>query len=193
MRARFAIAKSGQRVILREVILRDKPQSLLTVSQKATVPVLVVDDDTILEESLEIMSWALRQHDPDAWLEETGMELVSENDSVFKKNLDLYKYSDRHPQHPQLYYREKAEAFLQKLENILSTNSFLSGEQMRFVDVAIFPFIRQFGGIDPVWFTSSRYVHVQRWLETFLNSPLFEQTMVKYDQWHSNDDCVFFP
>jgi glutathione S-transferase len=193
MRARFTLAKSGQRVELREVLLRDKPQSLLSISPKATVPVLVLEDGRVLEESLEIMSWALHKNDPDAWLDETGIELVNENDSVFKKHLDQYKYFDRHPRHSQLYYREQAEVFLQKLENILSTYSYLSGEQIKFVDVAIFPFIRQFARTDLDWFKSSRYINLRRWLETFLSSALFEQTMVKYDHWNSNKDPIFFP
>ncbi|MFT7183852.1 MAG: glutathione S-transferase [Oceanicoccus sp.] len=193
MRARFAILKSGQRVLLREVLLREKPPSLLSVSPKGTVPVLVLNDGTVFEESLEIMQWALAQNDPDAWLDETGLELVSENDASFKKALDRYKYFDRHPENPQLYYREKAEVFIQKLEKVLSTSTFLAGEEIRFVDVAIFPFIRQFASIDLIWFESSRYIHVRRWLQTFIKSPLFEQSMVKYDQWHSNENHVIFP
>lgn len=193
MRARFAIAKSGLNVELREVLLREKPPALLALSQKATVPVLVLEDGSVLEESLEIMKWALHQNDPDSWLDERGMELVNENDSVFKKNLDKYKYSDRNPEHTQLYYREQTELFLQKLEDALSKNSFLTGEQIKFVDAAIFPFIRQFSAVDSTWFQSSKYINVRRWLETFINLQLFEKTMVKYDQWHEGDEPVFFP
>jgi glutathione S-transferase len=193
MRARLAILKSGYRVILREVRLQEKPPSLLSASKKGTVPILVLNNETILEESLEIMNWALRQNDPDQWLDEMGLELISENDSSFKKNLDLYKYFDRHPEHPQLYYREQAEVFIQKLEQHLSTHAFLSGEKMRFLDVAIFPFIRQFAAIDRIWFNSSQYTHVRLWLETFLNSALFEKSMQKYEQWHPNQAQVFFP
>lgn len=193
MRARLAIAQSEIVVELREVVLRDKPQALIDVSPKATVPVLVLSDGRVIEESLDIMHWALKQNDPNGWLEATGEELVHENDSVFKKHLDRYKYAQRYPEHPQVYYREQGEKFLQRLEKRLLSQAFLSGNQMGFVDAAVLPFVRQFAFVDHDWFNNSLYVNVKLWLDTFLDSEDFKSIMIKYPQWHFGDNVVLFP
>jgi glutathione S-transferase len=193
MRARITIVKSKQVVELREVVLRDKPASMIQYSKKGTVPVLVLEDGMVIDESLDIMKWALKLSDPDSWLVELGDNLLKENDGTFKKLLDRYKYSNRHPEHSQEYYRKQGETFLQKLEYLLSGHTFLSGDQMRFIDIAILPFVRQFAYVDIAWFDTSSYVNVRRWLDTFLYSTLFGQVMRKHEQWHEGDEPVLFP
>ncbi|MBT5808032.1 glutathione S-transferase [Candidatus Uhrbacteria bacterium] len=193
MRARLAIAASGQTVELREVVLKDKPESMMSYSPKGTVPVLVLSDGTVIDESLDVMKWALQQNDPDGWLEQMGTDLVEENDSTFKMHLDKYKYFTRHPEHTKEVYREHCEVFLKKLEVLLSKNEFLTGDQMKFADAAILPFVRQFAKADIEWFQSSKYKNTQRWLEHFLQSPLLEQVMTKYEQWSVDDTPVLFP
>ncbi len=193
MRARLALAKSGQGVELREVSLKDKPVSMLEFSPKGTVPVLVLPDRSVIDESLEIMKWALSHNDPDSWLDKTSMELIDENDSTFKMHLDKYKYFNRHPENDQKHYRQLGEIFIKKLDNLLSDRAFLSGDHMRFVDAAILPFVRQFASVEPEWLGSSPYTNVHRWLETFLDSDLFTQIMKKYVLWKPGNTPVFFP
>jgi len=193
MRARLAIAYSNQVVEIREVVLKDKPSLMINMSPKATVPVLVLTGDTVLEESLEIMKWALQKNDPDKWLSQTSANLIDENDSTFKSNLDKYKYYNRYPEKTQLEYRRGCEVFLLKLEALLSDNIFLTGDNIKFADVALLPFVRQFAFVDIKWFESSEYVLIRRWLQVFLESPLFEKSMTHYNQWHVGDRQVLFP
>ncbi|NQV90074.1 glutathione S-transferase [Candidatus Uhrbacteria bacterium] len=192
MRARLAIAKSNQTVEIREVVLREKPQSMIDFSPKATVPVLVLSDGTVLEESLEIMNWALQKNDPDHWLQILNKDLIQDNDTRFKIYLDKYKYFNRHPEKTQLAYRKECEKFLVKLGYCLSKTQFLQGDHMTLVDAALLPFIRQFANVDIEWFESSPYKHVNRWLHTFLQSTLFDRIMTPYDQWHADDKQILF-
>ena len=140
MRARMAIAQSGLHVELREVVLRNKPQSLLDISAKATVPVLLTTDKTLIDESLDIMLWALQQSDPQHWLHNINDVLIENNDGPFKHWLDRYKYADRYPEHPQQYYRQQGEQTLFMLEQALTDSAFLSGNTVKLTDIAIFPF-----------------------------------------------------
>lgn len=193
MRARLAIAKSGQQVALREVVLRDKPEHMLEISPKGTVPVLLLPDGIVLEESLDVMKWALKENDPDGWLEEMGEDLIMENDTTFKKSLDTYKYFNRHPEHSQEHYREQGEMFLKKLEERLQSQLYLSGNEIKFVDAALLPFVRQFAFVDMEWFQGSEYQGVKRWLNDFLESDLFEKIMPKFEQWKPGDEQIIFP
>jgi glutathione S-transferase len=193
MRARLAIAKSGQIVELREVVLKDKPASMLSYSAKGTVPLLVFEDGAVIDESLDVMKWALKKNDPNGWLEQMGTVFVEENDSTFKTHLDTYKYFTRHPEHSKEVYRERCEVFLKKLEVLLAKNQFLTGDQVKFADAALVPFIRQFANVDYEWFQSSSYKNLHRWLQDFLRSSLFEQLMTRYEQWHINDPPLLFP
>ncbi len=186
MRARMAIVKSGQLVELREVKLRDKPQAMLCASPKGTVPVLVLDNGEVIDQSIDIMKWALDQSDPDNWLDETGKDLIVINDDSFKNHLDKYKYPDRYPESNQEHYRKQCQVFLQKLEDLLQNQDFLAGNEMKFVDVAIFPFVRQFAHVDYDWFHDSHYANIQKWLSVFIKSDMFEEAMVKHPQWHSD-------
>jgi len=194
MRARMAIAVSGIQVELREVVLRDKPQALLDISPKATVPVLLTADNTVIDESLDIMVWALGQSDPDNWLTKISNELIANNDEKFKYWLDRYKYADRYPEHPEQYYREQGEHTLLMLEKQLAKASYLSGDNITFTDIAIFPFIRQFAFSDIDWFKQSPYPRLRKWLGGVIESTLFLNIMHKYPAWQSNQkERVQFP
>ncbi len=196
IRARLAIQYSGVYVSLREVVLRDKPQALIEASSKGTVPVLVLADDRVIDESLDIMDWALAQNDPDRWLggnQEQQNLLINTNDHVFKPWLDQYKYPDRHPDYSQAYYRERCEGFLLQLEQRLAASPCLLGDKLTLADTAIIPFIRQFSLVDKPWFAQSPYGHIKRWLSGFLQGPLFNSVMEKYPQWvaGSSDEVIF--
>ena len=195
MRARMALAASGAEVMLREVLLKDKPAELLAASPKATVPVLVLSDGRVVEESLDVMQWALEYRDPLNWLEGEALESdwISACDGDFKHWLDRYKYSERYPEHTAEDYRQKAETFVQKLEDWLSVSDWVGGDAANAVDVALFPFIRQFAGVDPSWWQQAPYPKVRLWLENWLNSALFSAIMAKYPRWESGQPGERFP
>ena len=182
MRARLAIYAADINVEIREISLRDKPVHMLQVSPKATVPVLVLQNGEVIEQSLDIMFWALQQNDPLAWLDadlDKMQALIVENDTVFKQVLDRYKYPERNPQFNQTYYRQQGEMFLQQLENLLNQHSYLLKDTASLADVAIFPFIRQFAAVDAVWFEASNYPKLKIWLKKLVNTTLFERVMKK--------------
>lgn len=187
IRARMALTYAGVQVELREILLRDKPTAMLTASSKGTVPVLVLPDGSVLDESYDVMRWALSHHDPDHWCEATlaaeTNALIEQNDGSFKAHLDHYKYADRYPEHPMEYYRTQAEGFLQILETRLTTTQFLLGEKISIADVGIFPFIRQFAFVDKDWFDRAPYPNLQCWLANFLESDIFLSVMEKHAVW----------
>ncbi|MBQ0711660.1 MAG: glutathione S-transferase [Porticoccus sp.] len=197
IRARMALAYAGVQVELREILLREKPPQMLAASTKGTVPVLVLPDGSVLEESYDVMRWALNHHDPDHWCEAAlaaeANALIDQNDHSFKAHLDHYKYADRHPEHPMEYYRTQAEGFLQILEAQLTTARFLLGEKISVADVGIFPFIRQFAFVDKSWFDQAPYPNLQNWLAYFLNSALFLSVMEKYPVWQEGSVIQPFP
>ncbi len=183
MRARMALSYAGITVEIREISLRKKPVHMLQVSPKGTVPVLVLPDGTVIAQSLDIMHWALQQHDADGWLSadpEQTKSLIAENDGAFKQSLDRYKYADRYPEHAAEYYREQGAQFLAVLEQHLLKHDFLMRDTASLADIAIFPFIRQFAAVDQTWFDSSDYVRLRQWLVTLVESSLFERVMAKY-------------
>ena len=198
MRARMALLAADIDVELREVVLRDKPQSMIDVSPKATVPVLVLPDGTVIDESLEIMVWALAENDPLEWLTpESGtlddmLALISQNDGPFKHHLDRYKYPNRYEDVDPLEHRRDAEKILNRLDGRLAVGKYLFGSRPALADFAIAPFIRQFANTDKEAFDAMPFVHVQRWLDDFLTAELFERAMTKYDQWHEGDTPVIF-
>lgn len=193
MRARLAIAYSGIKVELREVDLKNKPAELLGISPKATVPVLQCSDGTIIDESRNIMDWALQQHDPDHWLKSAHHPLIDENDDYFKQALDRYKYADRFPEYSQAHYRSEAALFLEKIENSLNSHNFIQNNHLSYIDMAIFPFIRQFYFVNPLWFESAPYPHLNAWLQVHLSSHTFSKIMPKYPTWKAGDEMVTFP
>ena len=196
MRARMAIKKATINVELREVVLRNKPSQLLAISTKATVPVLQLPDATVIDESLDIMHWALTQNDPDNCIQkeiaEDILQLIQWNDGEFKYYLDRYKYADRYPEHDEKFYRQKGEAFLIELEKRLTLNSFLCSDSFSLADMAIFPFIRQFAHVHLDWFQTSGYTNLKRWLFNQIESPLFVSIMEKYPAWHAGDEVICF-
>ena len=195
MRARMALVASGAEVMLREVLLKGKPAELLAASPKATVPVLVLSDGRVVEESLDVMQWALEYRDPLNWLEGEALESdwISACDGDFKHWLDRYKYADRYPERTAEDYRQNAEAFIQRLEDRLSVSDWVGGDAANAVDVALFPFIRQFAGVDPSWWQQAPYPKVRLWLENWLNSALFSAIMAKYPRWESGQPGERFP
>jgi glutathione S-transferase len=190
MRARMAIAVSGVSVELREVVLRDKPPEMLEVSPKGTVPVLVLSDGTVLEESLDIMRWALGQNDPEDWLEHIDDELIAANDGPFKQALDRYKYPHRYDLPDGLAHRDEGLKHLVDLNAALAKARFLSGEQCGFTDIAVFPFVRQFAATDQDWFDSLALPALQAWLLSLTGSALFAEIMVKYPQWKADVELL---
>jgi glutathione S-transferase len=165
-----------------EISLKHKSTEFLALSPKGTVPVLVDIDGAVIEESLEIMLWALSQHDPECWLlndENASRKLIDENDFNFKKNLDRYKYADRFPEHSKDYYRSECEIFLNLLNDKLQSNNYLMAERISLADAAIFPFIRQFSLVDEDWFLNSKYQELKKWLYNLINTRMFQEVMRK--------------
>lgn len=183
MRARMALWAAQIQVELREVSLREKPQHLLQISPKATVPVLQLADGTVLEQSLDIMRWALMQNDAQGWLSgdmRLADSLISLNDGEFKKALDRYKYPERYPEQPAIFYQQQGEKFLQKMEALLTEHQYLLGNSASIADVAIFPFIRQFAAVDAEWFGRSAYPRLREWLAGWVEGKLFAEIMQKF-------------
>ncbi len=187
IRARRAIWQSGVPVSIQEVALRNKPPALLAASPKGTVPVLVVPDDEcvrVIEQSLDIMRWALTQNDPDGWLTAADAarvdDWITQNDRDFKPLLDRYKYADRHPSLTPLEHRTAAlDGFVSALDARLRNSAFLLGDRACLADVALFPFIRQFAAVDSAWFDAADLPGAQRWLGQWLASPLFNAVMAR--------------
>lgn len=197
IRARMTLMYAGVQVELREVLLKDKPKAMLDVSDKGTVPVLVLPTDEVIDESVDVMRWALAQKDPRNWAlpdrQENCDAWVSANDNDFKHWLDHYKYADRFPDHSQDYYRARAEQFLQKLETALRHSPWISGAELGFADIAVFPFIRQFSGVDSNWFARAPYPSTRQWLETLLSCEWFMGCMQKHRPWAPGDAPIMFP
>lgn len=199
MRARLALSVSRQACELREVVLRNKPQGLLQASPKATVPVLVLADGRVLDQSLDIMRWALAQHDPARWLapsegtEADMLTLIADCDGHFKQALDRCKYPSRYPEADAALARTHAADWLQGLEVRLTPHPFLFGGHAALADMAIAPFVRQFAGIDPTWWDAQPWPKLQVWLAQWQASNLFESVMHKLPPWADGTESVMFP
>lgn len=197
MRARLGILFAEQQVELREIVLKNKPSQMLAISPKGTVPVLQLTDGKVIEESREIMEWALEQKDPqglfDAEVLHEANALIDKNDNEFKHWLDRYKYADRHLEMTQEEYRLQGEVFLQVLEELLSNKPYLLGDKVTIADIGIMPFVRQFAHVDRDIFYSLPYPNLQRWLKHWLEHPIFLQVMTKYQPWQEDDEVVVFP
>ena len=182
MRARLALAISKTSYELREVHLARKPPAMLAASPKGTVPVLVLEDGTVIDESLDIMRWALSRNDPEGWLEREGRDLIALNDGPFKHALDRYKYPDRYGSSPG-EHRARALAFLAMLDGRLATSRYLCGPQRGLADAAVVPFVRQFAAVDPTWFAEQAVPRLQAWLAAYTVSPLFAAIMLRVEPW----------
>ncbi|MBV1900463.1 MAG: glutathione S-transferase [Kordiimonadaceae bacterium] len=199
MRARLALFVSGQQVRLREVVLRDKPAAMLEASEKATVPVLCLPSGQVIDESLDIMLWALGQADPKGWYQpqvgglEEMMALIARCDTEFKPHLDRYKYANRYEDAQPEAHRAAATAFLVELEQQLAKFRFLFGKDATLADYAIMPFIRQFAGVDREWFTAAPFPRLQAWLAGLMAESPFSDVMEKYAQWREGDIDTLFP
>ncbi|MEM9842272.1 MAG: glutathione S-transferase, partial [Pseudomonadota bacterium] len=201
MRARMAIAAAGLECRLREVVLRDKPAEMLEASPKGTVPVIVESDSTVIEESLDVMAWALARNDAEGWLTpdrgsfEEMADLIAECDGPFKRALDRYKYPNRYDDEGVVREDQRSIGlhFLETLNARLDGQKQLFGDRVSYADIAIFPFIRQFANTDRAWFDGLDLPHLQTWLEAHLDSPRFKKIMPKFAQWKTGDEEPSFP
>ena len=194
MRARLAIQSAGVAVDLREILLRDKPDEFLTASPKGTVPV-IQHGETVIEESLDVMHWALNQNDPEGWrdMPENGYDLITQADGPFKQALDRTKYAVRYPEVDASEERAKAGAFLTTLDAQLDDTPYLFGHKPCLADMAILPFVRQFAHTDLDWFNAQPWQATARWLEAFNASDRFQNIMTKYPPWQPGDAPTAFP
>lgn len=192
MRARLGLLASGTLCELREVKLADKPTQMLAASPKGTVPVLVLPDGRVIDESIDIMRWALTRSDPEDWLKREDRDLIETNDGPFKHHLDRYKYPHRHASDP-AEHRACGYRLLQNLEDRLGLHENLCGEAPGMTDAAIMPFVRQFAATDRDWFEAQPIPRLQRWLDRHLRSEPFNAVMVRLPAWKPDDDPVIFP
>lgn len=194
IRARLALAVAGQTVELREILLRDKALEFIETSPSKTVPCLQ-DGGVVLDESLDIMVWALRRNDPFGWLDmpEAGHALIAQADGSFKQALDRTKYASRYPEDTPEEQRAVAHEFLQRLDAQLTGKEWLFGGDARLADMAVLPFVRQFAFIDKARFDAENWANLSRWLTAFLDSDLFVSVMKKHAVWKSGDPAVRFP
>jgi glutathione S-transferase len=199
MRARLALEAGAIEVELREIVLRDKAPELLATSEKATVPVMVLEDGTVLEESLDVMRWALDTSDagkvltPDTGSMRGALALIERMDTNFKPHLDAYKYLYRSDQVAAFEAREKALPFLQELDGMLAGQSYLYGKKRSVADIGVAPFVRQFAHVDRDWFYAQDWGNLSAWLKVFLESDAFLRIMKKYPKWVAGDDIMMFP
>lgn len=197
MRARMALQVSGIPHEIREIVLRDKPEAMLAASPKGTVPVLVLPDSEVVDQSIDIMRWALAQSDPEGWLDgedpDTGRALIERNDGDepggFKHHLDRYKYATRYDVDP-LEHRTIALAILIDMDARLADRAFLNGAKRMLADIATFPFVRQFAHTDREWFAAQDIPSVQSWLAGLKDSGLFREAMIKRPLWQSEQETA---
>lgn len=191
MRGRMGLKASGIHYEHREIIFRDKPQAMLDASPKGTVPVYIKTNGQVIEESIDLLNWALAQNDPMGWLDcdlEEANALITANDTDFKHHLDRYKYASRYKDDARrgdtdLSHRIEAEKYIQQLETCLSHSSYLLSDRQSIADIAIFPFIRQFANVEPDWWAHTPYPKTRTWLMHHVDSDLFKSIMIKYPLW----------
>ena len=191
IRARMVLSYMEVSVELREVLLNERPQSLYKISSKGTVPVLLLKDGKVLDESLDIMRWAIKQGEQNLYEDKLNEQnqLIKYNDIKFKYWLDKYKYHVRYLEHSREYYQRKCSKTLAEYDMRLRGNSYLMGDRIRLADIAIFPFIRQCANVDQNWF-NNKYPNLNRWLEIWKQSRVFKSVMMKYNQWKLGDELL---
>ncbi len=199
MRARMAIFKSSQVVLLRDLVLSNKPEEMMQVSPKGTVPVLVLSNDSVVEESLDVMLWALRESDPrdllhsiDVSILPEMLKLINEFDNEFKTCLEQYKCAKRYQEDNIEECRAACQQYLQKLEQCLSKHVFLMSDKESLADIALLPFIRQFARVERQWYLQSPYPKVRLWLNNYLQSAMFSKVMAKHPLWLDTQQEVLF-
>ncbi|MEP1441558.1 MAG: glutathione S-transferase [Hyphomicrobiales bacterium] len=199
MRARMGIYASGIKMEWRELVLRDKPEHMVEISPKATVPVVQTPDGTVIDESFDVMVWALGQNDPHDWLplnaemKQRSDELIEECDTSFKHHLDRYKYPNRYEGVDAIESRDAAVEILTKWNGYLARHENLLGDKPRLADYATFPFVRQFANVNRDWFDGLDLPHLQAWLERHLTSKIFADIMLKQKPWKPDDELLIFP
>ena len=197
MRARFAIRSSKIKVEIREIKLKEKPSEFLNLSPKGTVPVLITNSGEVLEESLDIIYWALNKNDPHKWLAKGKLEnrdiikLLDDLENKFKPNLDKYKYPSRFSGVDQYFHRDKNLCFLKKLNSYLENNKSLNCEHLSLLDYAIFPFVRQFRNVDQEWFEKLNFIFLNKWINQIIDSKDFSSIMKKFKKWEPNDVPIY--
>jgi len=191
IRSRMVLSYMEVSVELREVLLNERPQSLYKISSKGTVPVLLLKDGKVLDESLDIMRWAIKQGEQKLYEDKLNEQnqLIKYNDTKFKYWLDKYKYHVRYLEHSREYYQRKCSKTLTEYDMRLRENAYLMGDRIRLADIAIFPFIRQCANVDQNWF-NNKYPNLNRWLEIWKQSRLFKSVMMKYNQWRLGDELL---
>ena len=192
IRARLALLAGGMMCELREVKLSAKPAEMREASPKATVPVLVLPDGTVIDESIDIMRWALGQNDPEGWLANDDAALIASNDGPFKHHLDRYKYPHQHSADP-IEHRDAGAALASELDARLAGFANLCGHRTSITDAAILPFIRQFAAVDRDWFDTQPLPHLQAWLASQIAAPRLSAAMVRFNPWKPGDQPVLFP
>ena len=200
MRARLALYSSQIQCELREVHLSDKPSEMLEISEKATVPVLQLDSGLVIDESLDIMKWALSKSDPDGLLTEYSQfqyevdELILLIDTKFKTHLDKYKYPNRYRGVEPVDHRTIGMEVLKGIEGYINNCSYIFGEKLSFADMAILPFVRQYRIADPEWFDNVMPLpFIKKWLEKFISNSIFDEIMIKTAVWKPSAEKVVFP
>ena len=191
IRSRMVLSYMEVSVELREVLLNERPQSLYKISSKGTVPVLLLKDGKVLDESLDIMRWAIKQGEQKLYEDKLNEQnqLIKYNDTKFKYWLDKYKYHVRYLEHSREYYQRKCSKTLAEYDMRLRENAYLMGDRIRLADIAIFPFIRQCANVDQNWF-NNKYPNLNQWLEIWKQSRLFKSVMMKYNQWKLGDELL---
>jgi len=191
IRARMVLSYMEVSVELREVLLNERPQSLYKISSKGTVPVLLLNDGKVLDESLDIMQWAIKQGEQKLYEDKLNEQnqLIKYNDTKFKYWLDKYKYHVRYLEHSREYYQRKCSKTLAEYDMRLRGNAYLMGDRIRLADIAVFPFIRQCANVDQDWF-NNKYPNLNQWLEIWKQSRHFKSVMMKYNQWKLGDELL---
>ena len=197
MRARLAIKTSGIKVELREIKLQNKPKAFLNISPKATVPLLHLSKGKILDESLDIMEWALKINDPLNWLSTTELDnirtfkLLNQLEKEFKMNLDKYKYSSRFEDKNPKFYRDKNLVYLTNINNLLQRTKCINSDKLSLADYAIYPFIRQYRNVDKKWFDSLEFDFLKSWLNDLIDSDYFLSIMKKFEVWDPINNPIY--
>ncbi|CCK75936.1 Glutathione S-transferase [Oleispira antarctica RB-8] len=199
MRARLGLLLADQQVLLRAIVMKSKPEEMLAVSPKGTVPVLILPDETVIDESLDIMIWALQQNDPEDLLHKdspddlpTTIDLIRRNDKEFKPQLEIYKKAKRFRLENVIEERQKCEVFIAELEQKLATNQFFIGQKPGLIDYALLPFVRQFSRVHRSWFLQAPYPYLRTWLESHMQSRLYGKAMAKFPLWlDGHEECLF--
>ena len=197
LRAHMALKYAEQKIILRKVELSNLPAEALAVSAHATVPSLVINEHEYLDESWDIVKWAVQQHDPENWLGneneylQDAEMLVETNDYSFREDLKKYKNPDDYPEYPVEYYQLRGAEFLEELDEMLGENQFLLASHITIADIAVFPLVREFAMVDKAWFDKTPYSKVQSWLTHIIETDWFQDAMQKHEIWQSGNEDIY--